>query len=305
MQKLYIHQAVSISAQGFWEGFALPDLSNDLKNFKAFDPDYKTVIPAMSLRRMSKITKMALMCGLTISKNTEVVWDGIIVGTGLGNLADTEKFLTLISASDSGLNSPTAFTQSSHNSLSGQIALQLMNHGYNMTHVQRGFSFENALLDARLQSSCGQRNILLGSADEHIPLLDILALEMNYDDIEIAYFGEGASFFQLSADVRSDIFIQDAMVKMNSTDQHQEIESFLMKNHVDKKISLLISTSDLNTDFEMDQLAVADLVGKYMTNSGIAMHLGGAYLQRKDYSHVLIVNANSENGLGLTLISHD
>ena len=79
MRKLFIHQAVSISAQGYWEGFNLVDLKKDLKDFKAIDPDYKTIIPAMTLRRMSKITRMALMCGLTISKKSEVVWDAIVI----------------------------------------------------------------------------------------------------------------------------------------------------------------------------------------------------------------------------------
>ncbi|SFB06355.1 beta-ketoacyl synthase chain length factor [Algoriphagus aquimarinus] len=305
MQKLYIHQAISISTQGFWEGFDLPELREDLEEFKAVDPDYKTVIPVMSLRRMSKITKMALMCSLTISKNTELVWDGIIVGTGLGNLADTEKFLTLISATDAGLNSPTAFTQSSHNTLSGQIALQLKNHGYNMTHVQRGFSFENALQDAILQANCGMKNILLGSADEHIPLLDTLGREMKYEERAIVQFGEGASFFQLSADVPSGIFVQDALVKMKSENQLQEIDSFVTKNKVDKKCCLLITTPDMIVDCGMDRKSLGDLVGNYMTNSGIAIHLGCAYLQREEYNHVLILNANSEAGMGLTLFGHE
>ena len=305
MKKLYINQAISISAQGFWEGFDLPELKEDFQDFKAVDPEYKTVIPAMSLRRMSKITKMALMCGLTISKNTEVVWDGIIVGTGLGNLADTEKFLTLITANDAGLNSPTAFTQSSHNTLSGQIALQLKNHGYNMTYVQRTFSFENALLDASLQTSCGMKNILVGAADEHIPVLNTLAREMKFEEKVISNFGEGASFFQLSADVSSGIYVQDALVKMKSENHLQEIDSFLLKNQVEKKSCLLIATSDLKSDSGMHQLSVASLVGNYMTNSGIAMHLACSYVKKKEYSHVLILNANSATGMGLILLGHE
>lgn len=305
MQKLFIHQAVSISAQGYWEGFQLPDLQLDLNDFKAIDPDYKTVIPAMSLRRMSKITKMALMCGLTISKKTELVWDGIIVGTGLGNLADTEKFLKQIAASGGGLNSPTAFTQSSHNTLSGQIALQFRNHGYNMTHVQKGFSFENALGDAMIQSQSGAKNLLLGAADEHIPFLDTLAKEMNCSEEMISNFGEGASFFHLSSAYPSRLFVMDILIKKKVDNLWMEVKLFLRKYLVDEDTCLFIKTSNVDLDTHLKQVSVAELVGNYMANSGFAMHLGCIHLQSQKFSHALIINADSENGLGLTLLSHE
>ncbi|WP_057937568.1 beta-ketoacyl synthase chain length factor [Algoriphagus resistens] len=304
MQKLYIHQAVSISAQGFWKGIHVLGLKEDLQEFNAFDPDYKTVIPVMALRRMSKITKMALMCGLTVSQKPVLDWDAIIVATGLGNLSDTEKFLNLIYGSATGLNSPTAFTQSSHNTLSGQIALQLKNHAYNMTHVQRSFSFENALKDAVLQSQFGVGNILLGAADEHIPLLNKLAREVGYEEREISRYGEGASFFHLSADIPSEIFVKDILIKTKAGSLPEESDAFLLKNRIDKKSCLLLTTDDLISTCGMDQRSVAELVGMYMTNSGLAMHLGCSYLSEKAYQHVLIC-ANSTTGLGLTLLSHE
>lgn len=304
MQKLYIHQAVSISAQGFWEDFSLPVLRENLQRYRATDADYKSVIPAMALRRMAKITKMALWCGLTVSKNAGLAWDGIIVGTGLGNLADIEKFLNLISSPDSGLISPTAFTQSSHNTLSGQLALQLKNHGYNMTHVQRNFSVENALKDASLQCQFGLKDILLGAADEHIPLLDRLAKEAGYAEADIAEFGEGASFFQLSAEQPSAIFVRDVFVETAGKDPLESIGAFLEKNQVDIDSTLVLSTANTTNDFKMKQLAVAELAGKYMTSSGIAVHLACSYLAQQDYQHVLVWNNHSTNGLGLILLGH-
>ena len=305
MKKLYIHQAVSLSAQGYWEGFYPVDLKKDLKEFKAIDPDYKSIIPAMALRRMSKITRMALMCGLTISKESEVVWDAIVVGTGLGNLADTEKFLNLISTPDAGLISPTAFTQSSHNTLSGQLALQLSNNGYNMTHVQRGLSFEYALSDALMQSQFGMKNILLGTADEHIPLLDILAGEMGFPDEMITKIGEGASFFQLSSDTPSIYFLEDILIKKNFSNLSEEIDSFLLKNAVDKDSCLFIEMREIELGEGIAQVTVSDYVGNYMSNSGFAMHLACVELQSKEFTHGLLVNADSENGLGLILIGYE
>ncbi|WPR75901.1 beta-ketoacyl synthase chain length factor [Algoriphagus sp. NG3] len=304
MNRLYIHQAISISAQGFWEGFSVPDLREYLVAFKAADADYKAVIPATSLRRMSKITKMALLCGLTVSGNSTLDWDAIIVGTGLGNLADTEKFL-LNSFSQTGLVSPTAFTQSSHNTLSGQLALQLKNHGYNMTHVQRSLSFENALKDAALQCKLGSKNILLGAADEHIPLLDSLAQDMGYSDEEISGFGEGASFFHLSEVRSTGVFVQDISVQSSEVKPLDVLDEFLRKNQVDKDVCLIITTNDKLHGITMQQRSVPNLAGKYMTSSGLGMHLGCFYLAKKECRHVVIVNNSSTRGLGLILLAYD
>ncbi|MCE7056461.1 beta-ketoacyl synthase chain length factor [Algoriphagus sp. AGSA1] len=304
MNRLYIRQAVSISAQGFWEGFSLQDLRDDLLGFKAADADYKTVIPASPLRRMSKITKMSLLCGLSISRDPAVDWDAIIVGTGLGNLADTEKFL-MNSLSQTGLVSPTAFTQSSHNTLSGQLALQLKNHGYNMTHVQRNFSFENALKDAALQFKFGANNILLGAADEHIPLLDSLAKDAGYSDEEISVFGEGASFFHLGEERSSNVFVQDISSQSSANNPLNALDEFLHKNQVDKDCCLVISTGDKLHGTTMQQRSMTSLAGKYMTSSGLAMHLGCSFLAKKEFRQVVIVNNSSTKGLGLILLSHE
>lgn len=304
MKRRYIHQAVSISSQGFWEGFTPPDIPENPHGFRAVEPDYKSLIPAMTLRRMSKITKMALMCGLTVSRDSGVDWDGVIVGTGLGNLADTEKFLNLISAPESGLIAPTAFTQSSHNTLSGQIALQLKNHGYNMTHVQRFFSFENALKDACLQMTFGFKNLLLGAADEHIPLLDTLAKNMKFAVEDINNFGEGASFFQLSTDP-SDMYVGDILVKSRSENHALEVDAFLHKNNIEKDSCLLVETQEVPSWTTMAHVSIAGLVGMYMSSSAFAMHLGCSYLRSKEYPHVLTVNTDSASGLGLILLSHE
>ena len=304
MKRCYIHQAVSISSQGFWEGFTLPDIVENLQVFKALEPDYKSLIPAMALRRMSKITKMALMCGLSVSRDSNVDWDGIIVGTGLGNLADTEKFLLLISDPASGLIAPTAFTQSSHNTLSGQIAIQLKIHGYNMTHVQRFFSFENALKDACLQMNFGQKNVLLGAADEHIPLLNTLGEKVNFTEKEIAGFGEGACFFQLSSEP-SGIYVADILIKSRSEIPSQEVNAFLQKNNIDEDSLLLVTTNEIPNWARGPHVSIAGLVGRFMSNSALAMHLGCSYLWRKEYFHVLIMNTDAGGGLGLILLSHE
>ena len=67
---------------------------------------------------------------------------------------------------ESGL-SPTAFMQSTHNTIGSMVAIALGCHGYNCTYSQDGVSFESALLDAVMQLESGEAgNSLVGAHDE-------------------------------------------------------------------------------------------------------------------------------------------
>ncbi|WP_439556972.1 beta-ketoacyl synthase chain length factor, partial [Dyadobacter sp.] len=113
-------------------------------------PDFKSFIDAALLRRMSKILRMSVACAKDCLAQSHIEQpDAIIVGTGLGCLQDTEKFLST-SLTVEGLLPPTSFIQSTHNTMAGQISLSISNHGYNMTHTQNTLSFEHALLDAMM-----------------------------------------------------------------------------------------------------------------------------------------------------------
>ena len=97
---------------------------------------------------MSRIIKMGVR-RMECLKEAGVENPGaIITGTAYGCLADTESFLTKMVENKEELLTPTAFIQSTHNTVGAQIALMLKCHNYNNTFVHRGFSFENALLDA-------------------------------------------------------------------------------------------------------------------------------------------------------------
>ena len=70
---------------------------------------------------------------------------GIIVGTAYGCLQDTEIFLTTMIEYNEEMFTPTAFIQSTHNTIGAQIGLMLQCHNYNNAFVHSGFSFESAL----------------------------------------------------------------------------------------------------------------------------------------------------------------
>ncbi len=302
MEKLYIHSAASISPVGFCSG-EMAD-ANAPADFRVKEPEYKSVIPVLQLRRMSKITRMAMMCAKTVSGDAKSEIDAIIVASGLGNLADTYRFMELIHGQEQGLLSPTAFTQSSHNTLSGQIALDFKNHSYNMTHVQGFLSFEQALRDAVEQFGFGAKEILLGAADEHIPLLDQLAGENGFSADQIGQFGEGAAFFKLGKKPVSGVFVQDVAVKIWAANLEEELRAFAEKNGCNSNLHV-ISFSDQSFSFAKTQENVSQLVGNYMTRSAFAMNLGYSYLKEGKYSRVLIVNEAEEGSLGLILLGYD
>src|SRR5690554_5852114 len=150
--RIFINSSEAISCQatfnqkGFWEGDfclagdAFPPL---------LSPDYKQYIQGPALRRLSKVLRAgvasAKSCLLQAGEDQP---DAIVVGTGLGCLEDTTRFLGQLVENEESLLNPTPFIQSTHNTIAGQIALLIQCKGYNMTFTQKNLSFESALLDA-------------------------------------------------------------------------------------------------------------------------------------------------------------
>lgn len=189
MQPIYIRHTASIHPQGNPENH--PYLS-------ACEPDYKGIITNATLRRrMSRIVKMGVACGLECidgmaSENIQ----GIITATGLGCLADTEKFLNTLIENEERMLNPTPFIQSTFNTIGAQIALFRQIHAYNMTYVHRGLSFESALLDAMMKIWEGADNILVGAIDEMTDTS--YAIQQRLGLLKGTQAGEGAQFFLLS-----------------------------------------------------------------------------------------------------------
>lgn len=135
---------------------------------KCIEPPVSEFIDPMLSRRMSRIIRLgvcsALQCLRSASTGNP---DGIITGTGLGCIDDTEKFLRTMYTNEEKLLNPTPFIQSTHNTLSSAIAINLKCNKYNSTYVHRGSSFESALTDAvLLLHENSAESILLGGADE-------------------------------------------------------------------------------------------------------------------------------------------
>lgn len=157
---LYIRSAAAIAPQA--------DPATPIVSLSAKEPDYSGTIPPMQLRRMSKAVRM----GIGAAKSCMIASgierpDAITVGTAIGCIADTEIFLKKLVQQDEQMLTPTAFIQSTHNTVAGQIALGMGCHGYNNTIVQHGHSFEGALMSTALHLSEHPDQIMLcGGVDE-------------------------------------------------------------------------------------------------------------------------------------------
>lgn len=164
------------------------------------EPDYKELIPPMQLRRMTKPVRTGVAAArLCLQAAGSPMPDAIHAGTAYGMLQDSEHFLQKMIDQEEQMLNPTAFIQSTHNTVAGQIALSLGCNAHNMTYVHRGHSFESALTDALLMlEDYPQYTVLAGAVDECTDTSYALLQRFGvYNASDIA--GEGAAFFALSA----------------------------------------------------------------------------------------------------------
>jgi len=143
-------------------------VSSQTNRLACIEPNYRDFISPDLLRRMGRLIKMGIASSrICLADAGCLMPDAIITGTGLGCLEDTEKFLTTLIRNKEELLTPTSFIQSTHNTVSAQIALLLKCHNYNFTYVHRGWSFESALIDSMIQLGSGKASaVLAGSMDE-------------------------------------------------------------------------------------------------------------------------------------------
>ena len=315
---IYINGVGSISAQKtFDNSLFLEEVTkhNDTV-LDVISPDYKEFIPPAAARRMAKGIKMSTVsakAAVTEAELEENQIDAIIVGTGLGCIGDSEKFVMDIIDNKEQYLTPTRFIQSSHNTVAGQIALGMGCKGYNFTYVHSAISFESAVLDAKMQLEEGEADhILVGGVDElvkhhvdthrliqHIKKEPVETMKILNSGTKGAIFSEGAHFFVLSNEKGQSSYAELLALKTYNTLAQNQItektESFLAEN------KLTIDSVDLiilgyNGDVEFDgfydelskgpfkntaQAYFKHLCGEFDTASGFGFWLGNKILRHQ------------------------
>ncbi|GAB3007529.1 beta-ketoacyl synthase chain length factor [Niabella terrae] len=208
----FIRSTGAVSPQTSYEQLIREPARYSGEQLTCIEPDYTQFIDPRLIRRMSRIIKMGMAAAMQCLRDAGLDEpDAIITGTAYGCLADTNVFLTRMVEFKETLLSPTAFIQSTHNTVGAQIALQLKCHQYNNTYVHRGASFESAMMDAiSLLAEGAAQHLLVGAADEITENSHaILRRFGNYREAGDSRYlaenpatgtmaGEGAAFFTLT-----------------------------------------------------------------------------------------------------------
>ncbi len=325
MLPLYITGLGNISPQKTWDNNHFLDEVEGVETnrLQCQDPNYKEYITGDMVRRMSRIIKMGMAAGKICLADAECTMpDAIITGTGLGCIEDTEKFLTNMIRNNEEFLTPTSFIQSTHNTVSAQIALVLKCHNYNFTYVHRGFSFESALLDCFIRITSGESGtVLLGGMDEmtpntftilqrlgHYKMKPVNNLGLLKDNSRGAIAGEGAAFFLLSANPGAKNYAKiealDTFYKPVSVSIPAHISAFLERSgkSIDEIDLILLGISgDLVNDKvysdvrgqmfkEKSQAWFKHLCGEYQTASSFGLWLAAMAIKNRQVPETVRLN---------------
>ena len=326
--EIYIRGLANISPQETFNNSAF--LEEPIEYNSAFflskEPSYRDFIDPIQSRRMGRIIKMGIASAMVALKDANVEMpDAIITGTGLGCLEDTEKFLTAMIKNNEQFLTPTSFIQSTHNTVSGQIALLLHCNNYNSTYVHRGFSFESTLMDAMMLLNEGEgKNILIGGIDEHNEHLFVIKQKMglwknppcsNFSILNStsqgSISGEGAAFFVISSEKTASDYAQikslhtfykpeneNVVIKSihSALDEAgiglEEIDVVVMGNSGDALSDVIYHSLSGSLFKSKAQVAFKHLSGEYHTASSFGLWLSARILKEQIIPAVTRLNDN-------------
>jgi 3-oxoacyl-(acyl-carrier-protein) synthase len=120
-------------------------------------------------RRLNRLQQMAIAAARRSMAGRQFLAERacVAMGTGLGCLEDAAAFVENLIVQDEGSPLPLRFTNSVHNALASQIALELGLKGLNSTLTHRETSFEAALWHGTQELELGHADLaLVGAADE-------------------------------------------------------------------------------------------------------------------------------------------
>jgi 3-oxoacyl-(acyl-carrier-protein) synthase len=296
--EVYIKGIGNISPQNTVDSSKFLDeiVAHETEFLSCVQPNYKEFINPIKLRRMSKLIKMGISASKLCLRDAGIESPGaIITGTGLGLVGDTEKFLNQVLDNNEEFLAPTAFIQSTHNTISGQVAIALKCFNYNNTYSHRGFSFESALLDGMLLiKDKDAENVLVGGFDEitpeHHSIIQkthwvknetIKSLELLDHKTPGSVVGEGVAFFSLTGEKDDNNYAQLKDIKTiykpeNKEEIEAKIDEFLAKNDLKKEdIDLVVLGLNGNVDTDDIYYHLAD--NYFNTNYAYFKHLSGDY----------------------------
>jgi 3-oxoacyl-[acyl-carrier-protein] synthase II len=335
---MYIRATGNISPQNSFghQAFLTEPVTYTGNRLACIEPDYKNFIDAKLIRRMSRIIKMGVAAALECLQETEVAKpDAIVTGTAYGCLEDTVSFITKMVEYNEETLTPTAFIQSTHNTIGAQIGLMLQCNNYNNAFVHRGFSFESALLDGMMLLKENEvENVLVGAIDEITNVSHTILNRMGlYKQTTIAndalyektdkgtIAGEGAAFFLLANEHSENDYakldgLHTFYKPSGIADITRQIERFLSLHAVvidDIDLVIIGKNGDTTSDKIYDEVAqhiftksntanYKNLCGEYPTSTAFALWLGASIIKYNTIPAVVNADIKTEKKIKRILI---
>lgn len=301
------------------------------------EPDYTGLIAPMQLRRMSKAVRISIAASSICLKQAGVEkMDALSVGTAMGCLYDTENFLSKMVAQDEQMLTPTAFIQSTHNTVAGQIALVNGCFGHNLTYTQRGHSFEHALINAQLYlNEHPSENLLAGGIDELTDSSLAILQEAGVYRKDAAtankvlhgtgvgsLAGEGAAFFILNKNSNngkqlcirdlSAFMVKDQEMALQKTNEFiaqlpiakNDIDLVMLGVNGDERSTAFYNTLKTGVFKNNAQAAFKHLCGEYATASSFALGLLNNMVQSGKTPDFIFLTEQAKQLKHIVLVNH-
>jgi len=307
---IYVNGIGLISPQETLDNKVFLESTIELENtyFPIAKPPYKAYINARDLRRMSLVIRHGIIAAKIALADAKIENpDAIMTGTGLGCVIDTEKFLIKMHENKETLLTPTSFIQSTHNTLGGSIAIGLGCHNYNMTFVNRGFSFESALLDAQLMLEQGEiNNALVGGFDEmtdnHIQLMLAMPMYKPENGVKV---GQGSGFFVLENQKHeqsyAELLAMETLYRPSDSAFDEKLRTLKKQFHLSSENTVLLlghngakKEAEIYNAFarayfpEATVTAFKHLCGDYYTASAFAFWVASQMLKKQSIPKTLL-----------------
>jgi hypothetical protein len=248
-------------------------------------PNYTALFKPMQLRRMGKLNRMAMSSAMTALGDTPQI-DSIHIGTAFGCVEDTEAFLKKMVEQDEQMLTPTAFIQSTHNTVSGQIAVHYQCLGQNITYSQSGHSFAHALLGSHYFIKQQPNSLVLCGAIDELNITSHAMLKYALGPHWLDDITEGCTFMSLSDKA------DDALAKITEVDTwynadtektkavkvaltQTEVPIFVTSTQLEKILGTpsVVNTANIFGYFPtVDALALAYGIRQCHASEGIIVH---------------------------------
>jgi len=306
----------------------------------AIEPNYKDYIPAMQSRRMSRILKMTWVAAEIALKRAQIaIPESISVASSMGCLSDTIKFLQEMIENEEEFMKPTAFINSTHNTLAGYLAIGLKSKGQNFTFTHKDLNFEHTLLEAAIRLNTNEVQIVLIGAVEEITtethtIRENLGLlrsaqqesHLLFEQHEKGYIeGETAAFMVLQSANKATTmpiiqWISFHYDLKSPQDFNESYHDFLLANHLQKhQIQVIIggNTGDSAADKVLNQwveqqnnsskyLKYKHISGEFASSGIIGIWLGSKILEQQNVPNYLNHDFNPNQKISrIAIINHN